>query len=68
MYTVQCWEDRDSRKTMNKNNAKSLTTLRQKLKRYNRLFEDDIAHAKEVRLEKFWLVYTTILCLFTYTC
>ena len=40
----QCWEDK---KKMNKANAKSLATLRQKLKKYNRDFEEDIAKYRE---------------------
>ena len=32
---------------MNKMNAKSLATLRQKLKKYNREFEEDIAKYRE---------------------
>ena len=32
---------------MNKGNAKSLATLRQKLKKYNREFEEDIAKYRE---------------------
>lgn len=33
---------------MNKNNAKALSTLRQKIRKYNRDFESDIASYKEV--------------------
>lgn len=35
---------------MSKNNAKGLTTLRQKLKKYNRDFESDITSYREVKL------------------
>lgn len=35
---------------MSKNNAKGLTTLRQKLKKYNRDFESDIATYREVMI------------------
>ena len=45
----QCWEDREGRKSMSKNNAKGLTTMRQKLRKYNRDFETDINAYKEVR-------------------
>lgn len=41
------WEDRDGRKNMSKNNSKSLSTLRQKLRKYNKDFEDDIAKFRE---------------------
>lgn len=33
---------------MNKNNAKALSTLRQKIRKYNRDFETEIATYKEV--------------------
>lgn len=33
---------------MNKNNAKALSTLRQKIRKYNRDFETEIASYKEV--------------------
>lgn len=46
--SLQCWEDREGRKAMSKNNAKGLTTLRQKLKKYNRDFESDVASYREV--------------------
>ena len=45
---MQCWEDRDARKAMSKNNAKGLTTLRQRVRRYNRdNFEAEIAAYRE---------------------
>lgn len=34
---------------MNKNNAKALSTLRQKIRKYNRDYENEIASYKEVR-------------------
>lgn len=34
---------------MNKNNAKALSTLRQKIRKYNRDFESEIAAYKEVK-------------------
>lgn len=46
-FVSECWEDREGRKQMSKNNAKGLTTLRQKLKKYNRDFESDIATYRE---------------------
>lgn len=41
------WEDREGRKQMSKPNSKGLTTLRQKLRKYNRDFEDDIKTYRE---------------------
>ena len=42
------WEDKDLRKNMNKNNSKSLGTLRQKLRKYIRTdFEDAVAKFRE---------------------
>ena len=42
------WEDKDLRKNMNKNNSKSLGTLRQKLRKYIRTdFEDAFAKFRE---------------------
>ena len=35
---------------MNKNNAKALSTLRQKIRKYNRDFESHITNYKQVRL------------------
>lgn len=46
-FVAECWEDREGRKKMNKTNAKSLTTLRQKLKKYNRDFEKEIEEYRE---------------------
>lgn len=46
-FVAECWEDREGRKQMSKNNAKGLTTLRQKLKKYNRDFESDITSYRE---------------------
>lgn len=42
------WEDRDGRKAMSKTNSKGLSSLRQKLRKYNRDFEDDIKAYREV--------------------
>ncbi|XP_069683737.1 eukaryotic translation initiation factor 3 subunit C [Periplaneta americana] len=41
------WEDREGRKNMSKNNSKSLTSLRQKLRKYNKEFEVDITKFRE---------------------
>ncbi|XP_013399925.1 eukaryotic translation initiation factor 3 subunit C isoform X2 [Lingula anatina] len=46
-FVSECWEDREARKQLSKNNAKSLTTLRQKLKKYNRDFEQGISDYRE---------------------
>ncbi|RXG59277.1 Eukaryotic translation initiation factor 3 subunit C [Armadillidium vulgare] len=46
-YINQVWEDKDGRKNMSKNNAKSLTTLRQKLRKYTRDFEEEIRLFRE---------------------
>lgn len=35
---------------MNKNNAKALSTLRQKIRKYNRDFESHITNYKQVRM------------------
>jgi len=38
------WEDKDTRKNMNKNNSKSLGVLRQKLRKYIRTdFDDEVS-------------------------
>ncbi|KAL7977329.1 hypothetical protein Chor_009278 [Crotalus horridus] len=36
------WEDKEGKKKMNKNNAKALSTLRQKIRKYNRDYETQI--------------------------
>ncbi|XP_076684693.1 eukaryotic translation initiation factor 3 subunit C isoform X1 [Andrena cerasifolii] len=46
-FIVEVWEDRDGRKNMSKNNSKSLTSLRQKLRKYNKDFEEDIVKFRE---------------------
>uniref|UniRef100_A0A7N8XXK9 Eukaryotic translation initiation factor 3 subunit C n=1 Tax=Mastacembelus armatus TaxID=205130 RepID=A0A7N8XXK9_9TELE len=46
-YLNQLWEDKEGKKKMNKNNAKALSTLRQKIRKYNRDFEAEIAAYKE---------------------
>uniref|UniRef100_A0A667WVI4 Eukaryotic translation initiation factor 3 subunit C n=1 Tax=Myripristis murdjan TaxID=586833 RepID=A0A667WVI4_9TELE len=47
-YLNQLWEDKEGKKKMNKNNAKALSTLRQKIRKYNRDYETEIAAYKEV--------------------
>uniref|UniRef100_A0A673CTN6 Eukaryotic translation initiation factor 3 subunit C n=1 Tax=Sphaeramia orbicularis TaxID=375764 RepID=A0A673CTN6_9TELE len=49
-YLNQLWEDKEGKKKMNKNNAKALSTLRQKIRKYNRDYETEIAAYKEVNL------------------
>lgn len=46
-YLNQLWEDKEGKKKMNKNNAKALSTLRQKIRKYNRDFEAEISAYKE---------------------
>lgn len=53
---------------MNKNNAKALSTLRQKIRKYNRDYEAEIVSYKEVTYETFccWFCVpqcTKICCL-----
>jgi len=52
-YVTECWADQDGRKALSKNNAKGLTTLKQKCKKYFRdyKFEAKIAEYKQKRLE-----------------
>lgn len=45
-YLQQQWEDTDGRKKLSKLNAKALASLRQKLKKYNRDFEEQIKEYK----------------------
>ncbi|XP_068033814.1 eukaryotic translation initiation factor 3 subunit C-like, partial [Anomalospiza imberbis] len=42
-YLNELWEDKEGKKKMNKNNAKALSSLRQKLRKYNRDYEGQIA-------------------------
>lgn len=46
-FITDCWEDKEGRKNMSKNNSKSLATLRQKLRKYNKDFEADIQSYRE---------------------
>lgn len=41
-FVEQCWEDRERRKNMNKNNSKSLSSLRQKLRKYNKSIQNEV--------------------------
>lgn len=44
----ECWEDKEFKKSTNKNNAKALTTLRQKLRKYVKEgFEADVTKYRE---------------------
>lgn len=38
-YLNELWEDKEGKKRMNKNNAKALSTLRQKIRKHNRDYE-----------------------------
>uniref|UniRef100_A0A8D0HC86 Eukaryotic translation initiation factor 3 subunit C n=1 Tax=Sphenodon punctatus TaxID=8508 RepID=A0A8D0HC86_SPHPU len=38
-YLNELWDDKEGKKKMNKNNAKALSTLRQKIRKYNRDYE-----------------------------
>lgn len=46
-FLNELWEDRDGRKNLSKNNSKSLSTLRQKMRKYVKDFEADVAKFKE---------------------
>nr|XP_012416723.1 PREDICTED: eukaryotic translation initiation factor 3 subunit C isoform X3 [Odobenus rosmarus divergens] len=46
-YLNELWEDKEGKKKMNKNNAKALSTLRQKIRKYNRDFESHITNYKQ---------------------
>ena len=41
------WEDREGRKNLSKNNSKSLGTLRQKVRKYIKDFEEDLTRFRE---------------------
>lgn len=51
-YLNELWEDKEGKKKMNKNNAKALSTLRQKIRKYNRDFESHITNYKQVGMLK----------------
>ncbi|KRX58152.1 Eukaryotic translation initiation factor 3 subunit C [Trichinella sp. T9] len=46
-FVNEKWEDREGRRQMSKNNARGLTTLRQKLRKYMREFDLELADYKE---------------------
>uniref|UniRef100_A0A1B6E4Z8 Eukaryotic translation initiation factor 3 subunit C n=1 Tax=Clastoptera arizonana TaxID=38151 RepID=A0A1B6E4Z8_9HEMI len=46
-FINEVWEDREGRKNMSKNNSKSLGPLRQKLRKYNKDFEEEISKFRE---------------------
>lgn len=46
-WVSTAWSDRDSRKTLSKGNSKALTSLRQKLRKYTKDFENDISKFRE---------------------
>ncbi|XP_053871097.1 eukaryotic translation initiation factor 3 subunit C [Malaclemys terrapin pileata] len=46
-YLNELWEDKEGKKKMNKNNAKALSTLRQKIRKYNRDYESQISSYRQ---------------------
>jgi translation initiation factor 3 subunit C len=46
-YVVELWADNEWKKAASKNNATSLTKLRQRIRRYNKDYETEIADFKE---------------------
>lgn len=46
-FITEVWEDRDGRKSLSKNNSKSLGTLRQKFRKYIKDFESDLTKFRE---------------------
>ncbi|XP_065166678.1 LOW QUALITY PROTEIN: eukaryotic translation initiation factor 3 subunit C-like [Atheta coriaria] len=46
-FINEMWEDRDGRKSMSKNNSKSLGSMRQKLRKYLKDFDEDLAKFRE---------------------
>ncbi|KAK6641521.1 Eukaryotic translation initiation factor 3 subunit C [Polyplax serrata] len=46
-FVNQVWDDKGGRRNMSKNNSKSLSILRQKLRKYNKDFEDEITKIRE---------------------
>jgi len=46
-FISEMWEDKEGRKNMSKNNSKSLASLRQKLRKYTKDFENDISKFRE---------------------
>ncbi|XP_065365981.1 eukaryotic translation initiation factor 3 subunit C [Calliphora vicina] len=46
-FIIEVWEDREGRKNLSKNNSKSLGTLRQKVRKYIKDFEEDLVRFRE---------------------
>ena len=46
-FVEQCWEDRERRKNMNKNNSKCMSSLRQKLRKYNKSIQTEVDTYRE---------------------
>lgn len=46
-WVSHAWSDRDSRKSLSKGNSKALTSLRQKLRKYTKDFENEISKFRE---------------------
>ncbi|KOB74455.1 Eukaryotic translation initiation factor 3 subunit C, partial [Operophtera brumata] len=46
-WVAQAWTDRDSRKALSKGNSKALTSLRQKLRKYEKDFDAEISKFRE---------------------
>lgn len=46
-FINEVWEDREGRKALSKNNSKSLGTLRQKVRKYIKDFEEPMAKFRE---------------------
>ncbi|RUS82412.1 hypothetical protein EGW08_009864 [Elysia chlorotica] len=46
-FVNECWEDKEWRKNISKGNSKGLSTVRQKIKKYNRDFEDQLKAYRE---------------------
>jgi len=48
---MQCWADQEGRKALSKNNARGLTTLKQRCKKYARDYKFDakLADYRQVR-------------------
>ncbi|KAK3775468.1 hypothetical protein RRG08_027224 [Elysia crispata] len=46
-FVNECWEDKEWRKNISKGNSKGLSTVRQKIKKYNRDFEAQLTAYRE---------------------
>uniref|UniRef100_A0A8V5H0N6 Eukaryotic translation initiation factor 3 subunit C n=1 Tax=Melopsittacus undulatus TaxID=13146 RepID=A0A8V5H0N6_MELUD len=53
-YLAELWEDKEGKRRMNKNNARALSSLRQKLRKHNREYEAQIAAYRQVRMWGLW--------------